>query len=173
MDDWEGEEHPEYDPSKYYTRATDGKGHKETIWVSVPPNIANALATIVQSRTVPAYRTVQDIVRDAIYHRLHYLSQVGATDNSTKSLLGFEEAMQQALFHQERMMQYEANFERMKNVVINLLSDLEGGREEAKRVVTAFWNELSSVTDNTYWRNKYLTRLRKEFGHLIEEEGAE
>lgn len=64
-----------YDRKKFYTRAVDDKGHKETIHTPVPPSIYAQVGQIIESKVIPEYKSQQAFVRDAIYHRLH---EVGA-----------------------------------------------------------------------------------------------
>ncbi|GIV04083.1 MAG: hypothetical protein KatS3mg015_2913 [Fimbriimonadales bacterium] len=79
MDPFAQESH-EYSPNKFYTRAVDKQGHKETLHVPVPPAIYAAVSELIASRKFPALRTPQDFVRDAIIHRLHYLSTMAGGD---------------------------------------------------------------------------------------------
>lgn len=64
-----------YDRDKFYTRATDGNGHDNTIAIKVSPALFGQLAHLVESRQVSAYRTKADVIRDAVIHRLVYLRE--------------------------------------------------------------------------------------------------
>ncbi len=68
-----------YDPKRFYTHASDKHGHSFTTRVGIPKPMAGELAAIVESRAVPAYRSIKDFVRDAIYHRAKQISR--AIDN--------------------------------------------------------------------------------------------
>lgn len=63
-----------YDPSNFYTRATDGNGHDGGLQVKVSPALLGQINHILESRIIPQYRTRADIVRDALIHRLRYLA---------------------------------------------------------------------------------------------------
>lgn len=65
----------EYSASQFYTRSTDGLGNYRHQRVNVPPEMAARMATIVAKDYVPEYRTAQDLIRDAIHHRLQWLEK--------------------------------------------------------------------------------------------------
>jgi hypothetical protein len=57
-----------YDPNKFYTRATDIKGHGEKIRGNVPPDVYAQMQSMVHSGDFPDYQMPMDIVRDGIVH---------------------------------------------------------------------------------------------------------
>lgn len=61
-----------YDPTSKYVHSTDAKGHYESISVKLTPSMQAIMAELVASADNPGYRTPQDLVRDAIVHRLYY-----------------------------------------------------------------------------------------------------
>lgn len=65
-----------YDPATFYVRAGDGNGHASLIHVKVSPALLGQMQHLVQSRAIPQYRTYADLVRDAVIHRLRYLSDL-------------------------------------------------------------------------------------------------
>lgn len=73
MDDWSTDT-TAYSIDKFYTQSTDKRGHTEHIRVGLPPGLLAKVQELVQGSQFPDYRTSQDIVRDAVYHRLHYLA---------------------------------------------------------------------------------------------------
>jgi len=64
-----------YDPSKYYTEASDKSGRGDPANARIPPQIAGTIAALVQSAKIPEYRTQSDFIRDAIVHRLHTIGE--------------------------------------------------------------------------------------------------
>lgn len=64
-----------YSVENYYTASTDAKGHGTTFRLYIPPTILYQCGRIVASRKVPQYRTKEDIGRDALYHRLHWINE--------------------------------------------------------------------------------------------------
>jgi hypothetical protein len=80
----------DYDPSTIYTASTkDGVGEK--LVTRVPPSILGEIAAIIQSRLVPEYRTAQDLVRDALIHRLIYLTEHYEVSTSLRRMLVSEQ----------------------------------------------------------------------------------
>lgn len=59
----------DYDPKRFYTRASDKKGHFTTLRVNVPNTLVAQLANLANDRRIPQYRSLEDIVRDGTYHR--------------------------------------------------------------------------------------------------------
>lgn len=69
LDSWQTED---YDAEQIYTRATDGQGHKDIVHVPMPPYLMNRIGAFVGDAKVIGYRSIQDFMRDAAVHRLHY-----------------------------------------------------------------------------------------------------
>lgn len=74
MAQWKLESGQEYDPEKFYTRSKDKQGHSSTIRVNIPDYLMANLAGLVQSKLIPAYKTREDFVRDAIVHRFAWVT---------------------------------------------------------------------------------------------------
>lgn len=68
---WETEGHG-YSPNKPYIKSTDGHGNSELVNVKVPPTVKAIVAGIVGRNGW--YRSVPDFFRDAVMHRIHFLS---------------------------------------------------------------------------------------------------
>lgn len=64
-----------YAIDRFFMRSSDGHGHSAHVRVNVPPQVMARLEDVVMSRRFP-YRSSQDVVRDAISHRLHQLSEL-------------------------------------------------------------------------------------------------
>lgn len=60
-----------YDRDEIYAHSTDTKGHYEQLRVKITPSIEAEIAELVASK-IRKYRTVEDFVRNAIVHQLHY-----------------------------------------------------------------------------------------------------
>lgn len=88
-DDW-GTEGPEYSPDKFYCRSSDTHGHYRHVRVNVPPTMAGMLESMVESGGIPEYRTSQDVIRDAIVHRLEYLNKVYMKSEKYERVLAVE-----------------------------------------------------------------------------------
>ena len=67
-DDW-------YDPAKFYVRASNGHDHSEKLQVPFLPSQYTEMARVVGAGVIPAYTSMQALVRDAIFHRLMWLAE--------------------------------------------------------------------------------------------------
>lgn len=56
------------------TRSQDEHGHSANLRVHVPVPWRALMEQVCQSDAWPEYRSIQDIVRDSLYHRLHWVS---------------------------------------------------------------------------------------------------
>lgn len=61
----------EYDLDMVYARGSDKNGHSERPRVSFPPHMWAEVCSIIASGRTP-YKTPVDMVRDGLYHRMHY-----------------------------------------------------------------------------------------------------
>lgn len=76
FDPWETDDPKTYSINKIYTEAIDKKHNTgETVRAKVRTSHVEMMAMIVAKNWVPEYNTVQDFIRDAIYHRIHYWSE--------------------------------------------------------------------------------------------------
>jgi hypothetical protein len=65
----------QYDEDKFYTHSTDGNGHYERIpQTKIKPSLEAMIAAVVAEYPTE-YKSVGDVVRDAILHRIVYLSR--------------------------------------------------------------------------------------------------
>lgn len=63
-----------YSVEKFYTRATDARGHADRVSIKVPPEMLAECERLIHSGRIPEYQTPQDIFRDAVVHRLRWLA---------------------------------------------------------------------------------------------------
>lgn len=78
---WETIDDPDaYSPSRFYTHSEDKKGHSFYVRAPIPKPLAGEINAIIQSGTVPQWRSMGDVVRDAVNHRVKYISK--AIDNA-------------------------------------------------------------------------------------------
>lgn len=64
-----------YSPMAFYVTSVD-EGGRSTIRVNIPTHIHAELTALVQSGKIPEYRTREDIVRDALVHRLETIQSL-------------------------------------------------------------------------------------------------
>jgi hypothetical protein len=70
-----------YDPNSFYPASRDKKGFGASIRITVPPSILGEVSALVARGIIPEYRTNHDFFRDAIVHRLHYVSDMIRDEN--------------------------------------------------------------------------------------------
>src|SRR3954469_18553270 len=59
-----------YEKAKFYTRSSDGHGHADNVQVKLSPHFHAQLCDFLRRNQLPL-NSVQDVVRDALIHRLH------------------------------------------------------------------------------------------------------
>lgn len=64
-----------YDVNDIITTSQDDHGHSTNLRVHIPKPWAAILHQIANSDTWPEYGNVHAIVRDALYHRMHWISE--------------------------------------------------------------------------------------------------
>lgn len=80
-----------YDVSKFYVKGSDTKKgqQREHFRVYLQPHLADQIAELIASKNIPQYRTVGDMFRDAMFHRLTYLREQ-ISSGELKRLLNHE-----------------------------------------------------------------------------------
>lgn len=102
---WDTASNDEYDESRFYCSSTDGRGHGISIRAQLPPQLGTMISTLIHSGNYP-YKSVGDVIRDALTHRLHYL----ADDSNNVELLASVQRI--AASTRLDMMVNEAKFDR-------------------------------------------------------------
>lgn len=103
FDAWDVDDPKTYSIDKIYTEAIDKKHNAgEAVRAKVRSSHVEMMAMIVAKNWVPEYNTVQDFIRDAIYHRMHFWSE-RITDGELRRVVT-EEGTRLALERFERQM---------------------------------------------------------------------
>ena len=152
-----------YNPDNFYTFSQDTKGHSNAIHVRVPPNIMGAVDELVQSKIFEPLRTTSDFVRDAIHHRLHYLSERNnsTVDSDVNSTLRAARLMQAHIDALDNLREYRKIIESAADAV-NAVSD---SKSEQKKLVNNLMSEVEDMP--AYWKNRYMQEIKQRFGHLL------
>jgi len=98
-DDWSTVSPGGYARNRYYSRATDGHGHSEQMQFKHSPSVMGMIGAVVASGRTP-YKTPQDLVRDAVIHRLHDLREMGMKGELVGQL---PEVIHMAVMDQEKV----------------------------------------------------------------------
>ena len=77
-----------YRPERFYTRSINADGHGEKLQVRVPQGLDSQMYAAVAE--IAEYRSVQDLVRDAVVHRLEWLQGHYALGEGARRTLELE-----------------------------------------------------------------------------------
>lgn len=62
-----------YDIEQFYVASTNRHDHSDSIALKLPKHVRVMINQFVAQQDIPAYKTANDLFRDAIVHRLHWL----------------------------------------------------------------------------------------------------
>lgn len=144
---WDTEpEDADYSTHEFYTRATNKHDHSVPASVRLDPSISGEMNALIASGKIPHYRTVSDLIRDAIYHRMHFLThELNVGDEELRGLLARER-------EQTRLEQARARIEGIEQTLATCQANindararndawlLDQTRESLERLADA-WNE--------------------------------
>ncbi len=133
-----------YDPDAYYTEASDKKGRGEPIQARVPPQIAGAIAALVQSGKIPPYQTQSDFVRNALVHQLHKDSE-RTQDESLRRVV----TMVTLLNNEIRATREKDDYNQLMDMISQRHSDYlaQGKIEEAALYIKGRLAEVDALPD--------------------------
>jgi hypothetical protein len=139
-DPWmrQGEERNEYDPLKFYTRATDWRGHGERMSMNIPPDVYAQVQVMVHEEDFPDYDIPQDFLRDAIVHHL-------ATRKSQLGSMALRVAVEQAI-RLRNLAEYAQRMKDDANTWANLDEDIRSACTTLQR--DGAWDQLAVTLDN-------------------------
>jgi hypothetical protein len=155
-----------YDRTRFYTHSEDKKGHSFHVRANIPKPLGGELGSLVQSGMVPAYRSVGDIVRDAVYHRVKEVSNMIDAGE-------VEQAVDMAMLHSEELrmldeaQQAEQLIEALRTNASAMFSR-EGDRARLKRYL-AQRREIADSIPEPY-RADYLAAVDDFDARLAKEE---
>lgn len=111
-----------YDPDEIMTRSQDHNGHSTNQRVYIPPTWKAMMENIKDSDQWPEYRGFQDIVRDALYHRLHWIT----AQKNRGQYPEVQSAMVRERYRKrlEADIQYEASVREFKETIDRSLSEM-------------------------------------------------
>lgn len=93
-DEYQEEQSKTINPDKFYTSyASDERG--EVINYREDPKLVRQMRQLIASGTIPAYETMADVIRDAVRHRLFYLTNDWEMPDSVKKELRVQQLQTQ------------------------------------------------------------------------------
>lgn len=78
-----GPEDTSYSEEKFYVASVNEHDHDESMRIRMPKWMMVYMQDLVRDPRLPAYRSVADVLRDALAHRVHYIHENGLTDSDT------------------------------------------------------------------------------------------
>ena len=152
----------EYDPDEIYAGGSmDTHGHSSNLRCHVPKTWLGPMSSLIASPEWPEYRDTQSIIRDALYHRLHWTT----TQKDREAAPGVARAMAIMRFERSReaaeQMMHEAEEmdQGINNTVIELLR--AGDNDSATRLL----NEFDDTVRQTF-PEPHLSRLLETIERL-------
>ena len=77
-----------YSEARFYTRSVNADGHGERMQVRVPQGIDSQMHAAVAE--VPEYKTIHDLIRDSVIHRLEFLQKRYNLGDGARRILELE-----------------------------------------------------------------------------------
>jgi len=145
-------------PEEFIFHAADEKGHTKTMRVNVPTDLAQMLHQIVQKGHFP-YRTDEDVIRDALFHRLAWLNE--NKDLDLKDYLTYTWAMDAALNQVESAHKFQEWMASLNGKMTILLND------SARQIFLQKILEATYKIRDDYWREQHLSYLKNHYSHLL------
>ncbi len=107
-----------YDPDKFFTAARNSAtnpnpGAFEFVKIKVPTWIHVQLQSMVNSNEIPSYDSPDDAVRDALYHRFHYLGDRKGSADFRRKIKDFVEQIQ----HEQAVTSAELNWQKLNDLL--------------------------------------------------------
>lgn len=72
-DAWELDDGLDYEPDKFYVGSRDREKESISVMTNIPRSLNSQIEAIIQSGKIPYYKTKQDFIRDAVYHRFYFV----------------------------------------------------------------------------------------------------
>lgn len=162
---WEVADDDFYDPNEFYTASQDKKGHSFHMRVNLPKPLGGQLYGLIQSAVVPQYRSVEDIARDAVYHRVKQIARA-IDDGELEAVVDMAMLHAQELQITETAQHAEELIDAMQNNAAVMWQRNDG------KALKKFLAERRSVADSLVepYRTDYLAVIKNYEGRLAKEE---
>lgn len=137
-----------YREDRFYTRSVNADGHGEKLQLRVPQGLDSQMHAAVSE--IAEYKTMQDLVRDAVVHRLEYLQKRYSLGEGARRMIELERMQAD----RERRAQ---ETETMQKAVEDLDAKFQGLNEKQDWAMLA--EEFSEAGEMVDWlRDPYKTR---------------
>ncbi len=161
---WEVE-NDDYDPTRFYTKSEDAKGHSYHARVNIPKPLAGEIAELISSGAVPQYRSVADVIRDAVYHRVKQISRL-IDDGKLEQGADMAMLLSEEIQLEEEAVHAEQLIDAMRNNINRMFQ--QGTKPDTiKRVLAEREDKANNVAES--YRAKYLEVIA-DFKERLERE---
>ncbi len=162
---WEVDEGDFYDPNEFYTASQDKKGHSFHARVNLPKPLGGAMGALIQSQAIPQYRTVEDLMRDATYHRVKQIAR--ALDDGE-----LEAQVDMAMLHAQEL-QITETAQHADELIDSMQTNAAMYWQRGDmRALKKYLAERRQVADSLVepYRTDYLAVIKTYEGRLVKEE---
>lgn len=152
----------DYSVDNIYTASNDDHGHHSTIRLALHPNTHQSIRQLVQSGAIPAYRTEQDLYRDAITHRIEFWRS-RVESRKVKALLASDVTREILAANIERARREVESYRTLEQSIEHFIR--EGGEADRawmKRQLRAFKESADELREP--FRSKLMRRIEREIG---------
>lgn len=152
-----------YDINEFYTRSTDDKGHYKSVRVNLPGYLKAQLDQIIAKDEHCPWRSVPDIFRDAVHHRLQWYAE-NRDDLEIDNVLCLQRAQERLARRDEERKESAALVELVANQLI------EAKHEDDPSAIVAILSlaEHATTKMSAYWQAKMEAVVRdyQSYGRL-------
>jgi hypothetical protein len=155
---------PKYDPSKFIIPPSDSKGVSVRIQARCPPDMQRGIDEVLVSRRFP-FKSDGDVIRWCVRQGFKLLNEMEDVNTVGQRV----DMLTQLLDEEKSHADFLHSFTRLQESVSRYLADQSP--EQAVRVIAMAKHTFESMPDG-YWKDKYLQRLKEQFGSIETKSGG-
>lgn len=153
-------------PDEFFFQGADDKGHSSFRRIRLLPQMDQAIQEIFDSRdnfNLP-YRSLGDVLRDAIWHRIEELQEMKLTNNRTDNFMSRARIIQNMLHEEEEGNAFLDIIKKLDERIRIL--PVSGGTAEERHTLNLVSGIIKQVIlmPAGYWRNRLIDELTTKFG---------
>ncbi len=148
-------------PEDFRIGATDSNGHRERTQLSLHPLMLLQAQRVVSSGNFP-YRSINELIRHALFRQLKLLERLAPLVNSVFSQV---EAMQGVLAAAEANQDMQQTIKGIAAMVQTWVSD--GQEFLARKTLFSFKANIDAMPDEDPWKSYYQETMEQQFGELM------
>lgn len=157
-----------YALDRFYCASTNAHDHSETIQLKLPKHVKVLINQFVGNDELPAYRSVNDVVRDALVHRLQWIQDFYAASPALKAWIIMETTRNQLETIQAEMTAQRQLVEFFREVIDSAVADQDRTTME---LITTTGTAMIQQAREPY-RSQALEHLRRGYVALGMDDAA-